>query len=82
MPRKYERIYDHHHVYPKQCRHGRTEKKIVKAREHNAWHQVVGDKDPANALCYVIMNFMPSEYQYLLGIIKGRKNLPDPLSYS
>jgi len=59
-----------HHPYPKKYRKLGAETKRVDVREHQAYHQLVGDKDPINALCYIILNFMPDEMRPLMGEVK------------
>ena len=53
-----------HHSYPKRIRrqNGNSETKIVIAREHSAWHQIVGSKSPDKALLYIVRNFLPEKY--------------------
>jgi hypothetical protein len=70
-----------HHVYPKRYRQYGTQTKIVDARKHNAFHQIVEDKDPVNALCYIILHFMPDEMRPLMNEVKkyGEKTLPNYL---
>lgn len=59
-----------HHPYPKKYRKLGTETKIVDSRKHAAWHIIVQDLDPVNALCYVILNFMPTEFEPLMDEVK------------
>jgi len=77
------RKYNKHHPYSKKHRQFGTETKRVKIDEHRAYHQLVGDKDPINALCYIILNFMPEDMKPLMQEVKKygeTNNLPGYLS--
>jgi len=67
-----------HHVYPKRYRKYGSQTKIVDAKKHNAFHQIVEDKDPVNALCFIILHFMPDEMRPLMNEVKkyGEKTSP------
>ena len=50
-----------HHCYPRRWRNGNTETKIVTKEEHRAWHTLVGDEHPINALRILANKFLPSD---------------------
>ncbi len=55
-----------HHTYPHKWRHkqnGTTEVKMVNGKKHRAWHILVGDMNPRQALQYLAENFLPSNLQ-------------------
>ena len=53
-----------HHVYTKRCRHnGNTETKKIDKTAHRNWHNLVGDMSPSEAIRYIAINFMPSDYE-------------------
>jgi hypothetical protein len=64
--------YNKHHPYSKRYRQYGTETKTVLIKEHRAYHELVGDKDPVNALCYIIMNFLPEKMMPLVAEIKEK----------
>jgi len=50
-----------HHCYPKRFRNGNTETKTVTIAEHRAWHLLVGDEHPINAMRILANKFLPSD---------------------
>ena len=61
-----------HHTYTKKCRHnGNTEVKKIDKTAHRNWHNLVGDMSPNEAIRYIAINFMPSDYELdLLEVIR------------
>ena len=62
--------YNRHHVFSKKYRKYGTETKIVLISEHRAFHEISKNMHPADALCYIIRNFMPTEFAPLLQEVK------------
>lgn len=53
-----------HHVYSKKCRKvGQTETKEVNHHEHQAWHNLVYNLSPEEALEFIAKQFLPKEYE-------------------
>ncbi|MDF1498509.1 MAG: hypothetical protein P1P85_04125 [Patescibacteria group bacterium] len=52
-----------HHTYPKKWRNGNSEIKLVTDKEHRAWHILVGDEHPINAMKILANKFLPSDME-------------------
>ena len=60
-----------HHTRSKKCRKGNTEVKKIDKTAHRNWHNLVGDMSPNEAIRYIAINFLPSDYELdLLEVIK------------
>ena len=60
-----------HHTWTERCRKGNTEVKKIDPNAHRNWHNLVGDMSPNEAIRYIAINFMPSDYELdLLEVIK------------
>ena len=62
--------YNRHHVYSKRHRQYGTETKTVLISEHQAYHEISKDMHPVDALCYIIRNFLPTEFAPLMKEVK------------
>lgn len=55
-----------HHTYSKKFRNktgGTHEIKIVDGKKHRAWHLLVADLSPKQAIEYIAKNFLPSNIE-------------------
>jgi hypothetical protein len=53
-----------HHVYSKKCRsNGNKEVKVIDPTDHSNWHNLVKNLSPDEALRFIAINFLPTDYE-------------------
>ena len=55
-----------HHVYPRKDTRHNYEIKMVKIKDHQRYHNLVGDRTPKQAVRFIAKNFMPTELEHIL----------------
>lgn len=53
-----------HHVYSRKCRsNGNTEVKEIDPIDHANWHRLCANMSPDEALRFIAINFLPTDYE-------------------